>query len=372
MALWMIQGRVPVRFTVPMHSKDVECGEVECWLGLVVPPQIQNAVGELMQQHGRSFNGMWRLAACELPKIGLPVEEGRDPFECFSWDRPTGPARTYEDPGKEWDRKDFIDALYTRCLSEDRFKLEWYWTQFCQHALDWLINKERELDMGFCRIIPSPYRSDWLLTWTRRGMKPSKAFLDFDGTAGVCRRKLYVLERIAWGHAVRVAETFRLSCLGPDRYCQSIFDSMRRMRSAMIRLYGKFVMEAHHSRPRIFKGDGPGLHRLRETTWQKKGSFKRFKDNFWSSLRNRHQWNTDIRRGSAKAGGVPTLSDLLRRHENLRVPGRHLHHAGRNGRTIRVLVLPAAEGEASGDVLAVGQDGGRAGLAEGTERHGKP
>jgi len=161
---------------------------------------------------------------------------------------------------------EFLNALARRCeLSTEQTALLWKW--FCEQMLDWLINHELPVDLGFCKLHPSPYRVDWAERvyhmlkeepWkVPEDMFGSGSLLAVEGKdnlraslnrfghfeplpshgAWTVRRRIDLELSTNWFRQIRRVEEQRLMQLSYAGYADEIIRAIRRRRATSSRLY---------------------------------------------------------------------------------------------------------------------------------------
>lgn len=282
--LWILRGNEPVLWTVPFfllwEERDVEA---TLYCSIDMPPFMMDAANSVLLNCARPFNGMWRITKDALERIAYRVDPPVNAHLYLSWER----RREYQEPKhypeKTIDLNDFIDSLYQRGVGKSRDEVAYWWRQFCNHMLDWLVMKEKPVDLGFMKLHPTHYRQNWkpllLGRFPKFGIAIHKlvdpelkymlhkigfleALLGMDILA-MHHGRHYLYRNVeielgrTWLRSVRDVEVERRRRLGVFLYAQHSMDSVRRGLPTMLRLYRQWL--AHIARPSV--KDLPGGRR---------------------------------------------------------------------------------------------------------------
>lgn len=267
----MVRGRSPVLWTVPVYVKwDNE--EADVYHAVPLLSKQQTALEEMLRTVGRPYNGMHRLTRTALASIAEKVEPF-DPERFLSWERPRMAQAPEFHPEKRLERDEFLDALYQQGVGGSRDEVEFWWNTFCTHALDWMMNKEKPVDMYFVKLTNSPYRMNWKNALLSRHPKLGRALaycrdgkaevilhesgfyddavsldlLAMNPKSGYCYRHVEVEHQRLWWRTVKAVELKRLQTLGPGGYAQHFMDSIRRRLKSSVRIYRQWL--ANIARP---------------------------------------------------------------------------------------------------------------------------
>lgn len=270
--LWIIRGREPVNWTVPVYVtwQTQEWGILYFAVSLMV--KQQHCVEQVLRLAAEPYKAMWRIRRTHLEKIG-DLTTGGDPESYFSWERPRLAQQPEFSPERRKERDEFIDAIYQCGVGKSREEVEYWWNQFCKHSLDWLINKEKPVDMYFIRLHNSPYRANWRTALLGRfprlgallahvggvnrdfvahksGLTEQMLSLDLlamKRPENICYRMVEVEHRPSWWKNVLKVEKTRFERLGCAGYAAYFMESVRSRLGLTLHLYVEWL--AHVARP---------------------------------------------------------------------------------------------------------------------------
>lgn len=245
--LWIIKGRLPVLWTIPVYAQWESKCEASVFPAIALLRSQERALNYLLSTHARKVKGMWLMTTTALEEVGRLADPGTDPESVFSWERPRGVykpsywsrARLIGEPL----RKEFLDSLYQDGAGNSRDEVEHWWYIFCNYAFNWLINTEKPLDMYFVRLVPLPFRHEWvsILDSIHADKRQTEHFNDpymLGGSVGnVIRRTIDAELLPTWWKSVRRVERTRLSRLTSEQYAESVRASIMRAIPAARRLY---------------------------------------------------------------------------------------------------------------------------------------
>lgn len=225
-----------------------------------------DAVNSILGLHGERVGRDWWITEPSLRRIGEQTAGG-DPQVYFVWGarRPTDRKPTLELA----ERNEFIEELYKNGVGKSPEELNYYWREFCLHAANWLINKEKPVDMIFIRLLNCPYRANWKSILTQRFRRLGQVLSHRGGTArdyaleqsgfleellcpdllamnqkhGTCYRHVEVHHCKKWWKLARVAERDRMQQLGNERYAEYFMDSVRRFFKPAMALYTSWLAQ---------------------------------------------------------------------------------------------------------------------------------
>ena len=281
--MWVIEGRHPVLWTIPMMVKwgaDDEC-EMFYAVNHLLDKQ-KAALTELLKPLSRPFNGMWIISRSALKRIARQTPGG-DPECYFSWHLPRESDQPQHKPETRIERDEFLDSLFqSGATGLDRATLEFVWRQFCLHMGNWLINREKSIDFYFFTVHPMPYRSNWkdlmMKEFTRlfaahaisektakidvREMLLNPELLAMNENYGICYRRLEVEHKKTWWQSVIRSEKYKIKKLGPHEYASDFTGFCIRCIDRSKRLFFSFLSENNRPAPVDVPGDVAGTFRL--------------------------------------------------------------------------------------------------------------
>lgn len=256
---WLVRGSLPVLWTIPFRvTFEDEHSEAEMFAAVPLLKIQQKAVDWHMERvaHGRQVNGAWMVRRRELKLMAQHVLTECDPEELFSWER----KREYRYDPKlvdNRDRNEFLDTIFHLGIGKSREETEYLWKSFCNHALDWLINHEKPVDMYFAVLHPSVYRRNWCErihaeSWVpmkEEWLKVNQKFqqhlrggrLLAVTDEGTIKRYIEIELTENWTKAIKVVESTRLKRLNPVRYAELIAETIIKQLGISARIYAAYV-----------------------------------------------------------------------------------------------------------------------------------
>lgn len=260
--LWRIRGSKPVLWTIPFYVVWQHRVEGTSFPAVPLLRIQQQAMEDRLKAFGRKVNGQWMLTRSALRELGERVEAGTDPETCLSWESPRLSQNPKFHPERRQERDAFLDALYQQGVGSSRDEVEHWWYVFCQHALDWLINKELPIDMYFASLVPLPFRNEWLELAGNRAHETShhsntlnkKEFFYrwarsnalLAGSPGHMIRRKVELEMLPlWWKTMKRVEEVRKSRLDDREYAQSILESVTKAIPRAYQIFRHYSGQKH-------------------------------------------------------------------------------------------------------------------------------
>lgn len=258
--LWIVRGDRPVLWALPYRMEP--CGQgVRIWPAVPLREKEKSAATALLRPLGEPEGDDWLLTHFRLRKVAEKVPD-KEPEQYAIWHRP------HMRQVKHWARspgqagiEDFTDALFMAGVGETREEVATWWYHFRNHMLDWLINKEREVDLGFVKLHQSARRLNWLiqthfcgrrqtvpLTNQPKVLKNNQKFMDrVSGrsvvevrTNGTVRRFIDVEHGKEWEALTKRVETTRLKLLKPRPYAKHTLAGLARGADVAAKLFAVF------------------------------------------------------------------------------------------------------------------------------------
>lgn len=365
-SLFVVSGSRPCCWQLPLYGI-ARGDEVELWAAVPLLKIQRQVLNELLCLHGRPFNGMWRLSPYELGRVAETRADGTDPEELVVWGRrrsPPRPSKTEQDA--------FVDQLHLSGIGSHAECTLW-WNTICNAALDWLINKERPLDMGFIRLHNSPYRISWQDRISRRWSEHGRprdmhrdllnSSLFLTGDYGELVRHIDVEHTPTWWTTIKQVEVTRLALLKDD-YAGQILASIRGRLSTTIRILEAWAL--HHLAPSAAIGiDRPQCRPSFERAGRN-GRFDSERARTLSRAALAMRWKvwSGRRPRTKKVRRVRLLRAIQQFKSYLRDGRRHVDRP-RNSleQAVRVLVLSSGGDSHPQELLAGPGDPGREGMA---------
>lgn len=333
--LWMIRGSEPVLWTVPFYiTKDDRYPEFSMFCAIPLLPNQKKTVDALVSNHARPWNGMWRILPHELSAIGYATEGG-DPEEYFSWERKQ--SRYVDDAMRErrQDMDEFLDSVYQAGFGRSRTEVEAWWIIFCNHALDWMLNKNKPVDFSFIKLHPTYYRQNWQeclvhklwqlnfvvrtfyvpkmakRLWNEkvleRFLNPGLMAMD---ESGIFLRHVDIEHRRRWNSEMRKVETARKQHL-KDQYADYVKSEIRSRLKTAYKFFRLWAKNALESRAKSERRDGGGGHCLVPARSPMAGRYEWVETYSIPELRahyeRQQQKNRQPKTVPAKDGSVPAM-----------------------------------------------------------------
>jgi hypothetical protein len=248
------------------------------------------AVSDFLKLRGRMVDGKWCLPRHEFANVFEKGEVNRNPDEYVVW-TPHKKAQPKTEP---------IDLNYRISPEADAFIRELHentglvplhvlqQVYFCisRQAREWLINKEKPVDLGFAVLHSSPYRANWrsIITsqfpWLGAAIQnKSKAhverFLYESGFADalldplllaydknpkrgdVIYRGIDVELKKIWYKDIHRHEREKLK-LGRTAYLKNVTNTLKRRIQISLRLYTQWLAQIRRSSAKLVEGQYPG------------------------------------------------------------------------------------------------------------------
>lgn len=345
-SMWMVRGSNPVMWTIPYYVVEHEgIRERDMFSAIPLLAGQKKAADSVIAQVGRPFNGAWKITLEELESIAYPTDGG-DPEQYFSWQRRNAPDYTTPKTAeRRADLDEFIDSVYQTGIGNSRAEVGLWWEMFCNLGLDWMLNKNRALDLGFVKLHPSPYRRDWqrvlvykiwnvIYVLRRFYVRPkarkiwreilfdrfkSPMMWAFNGR--ICRRYIDIEHKAGWVNSMVAVETARQKQMGSD-YIPYVQASIQRRLKTSVRLFRLWAMDCLYPRGKSVKSrDRRSVKYVPVESpvgvlyeWVKPGAKHRLAD---GDLPFKARWRKPVPLHQ-KDGDLPGLSSLRQEAEDLR------------------------------------------------------
>lgn len=300
--IWLVAGREPVLYQFPLSVEFIN--RREAIVRPAVPMlRVQIAVlANLFIDHAVRTGDSWRMKWKSLCRFAYHSEHSCDPELLVVWER-TRANNFYISS----EMSEFISTLYLKGIGNSPEELNYFWVAFKHHILDWLINRERPVDLEFIKLHNSPYRIDWQQVvaydnfryYDTRYCSTRAAFemigrgtiqkasltslnlLAFDRDHKVCRRHIEVEHTEEWDMISLSVEKERLSRLGGHEYIREHFYSVKRVIKQSIAAYRRWVKNISHPSAAVAKNPADGSLMLAENPEHPVSYFKTFE---WSKV----------------------------------------------------------------------------------------
>lgn len=250
--LWVVTGTDPVVWSVPFWSDWDGLGtDIVCAMPLTkfqteaVARRLRMTVGPNVRRIEK------RMTMRELHAVGHKVQPLAHPEDHFVWERcrtaNLGPLVMK----RRADRDEFLAPMFLRGIGKSLDELEYWLNQFANQMVWHLLNKETPVDLYFCKLHASPYRSNWKMS--EKKMDPHHLMeikrLAWDGRA--CVRAIDLEYTRTWWALARRIERDRVKLLGKKAYAAEYMAFVERRIETSIRLQRAWMENYRRARPRI-------------------------------------------------------------------------------------------------------------------------
>lgn len=110
----------------------------------------------------------WYLDIRMLSQYASPERPGVEAEDCVRW----APPRYKEEIRLNFrDMEGFFESMASAGWFQNPKSAEIVFAAFCRHMMHWLTVRRKSIDLGFCRLVPLPFRANWkemLLSWQMR------------------------------------------------------------------------------------------------------------------------------------------------------------------------------------------------------------
>lgn len=252
--LWTVRGNRPRLWTIPVW---VEQKEKRARIFAAIPllaTQLRALHWRLTDQGAQREGDEWEISAKKLKLIAMasPVI---DPEYLLTWEHLRSADLPKRKRSISQDQHDFVDDMYLRGIGQSREVLRYWFVEFSNQMLDWLINHERPVDLGFCILHPSPYRLGWQHRiyegvknyGQKRGPRHKRAVGQLEKRYLIvdqgrhCRRTIEIEFPRTWWKIIDKVESERLELLGDYGYAANFMASVRRREAVSYRLYNQWM-----------------------------------------------------------------------------------------------------------------------------------
>lgn len=247
-------------------------------------------VDGFLESRGVKEKGRWLISVHELSNIGSP--SNKEPEALVVWNPEDERRKQAKVPTFEVRISEAADAFLTDFVQKSGMiqpqELRLLWRALEKHALDWMINRERPLDLGFVVLHPIPYRANWKqivlgwfpkfgLGWRRLSKAKRRLFLYESGIAeSLLNPDLFsfnqkedliywhidVQYKKPWWKNVLAHERKKRRLKGPSGYAKNVFDSCKRLLDRNLALFTDFHSQMARPSAKCFDGGVAGVIRL--------------------------------------------------------------------------------------------------------------
>lgn len=385
--LWTIRGGTPVAWTLPVWVKQGYWEKTELTPAMPIPLQAMHVafVDRMTEAGGKLDGNAWRIARKHLELIGQVMPGGTEPENCFSWERKRDQVKFIT----RMERNEFVDALYQKGVGNSRAECVFWWNQFCNHILDWLINEDRPVDMFFIRLLPCSIRTNWregIFHRLSRHMRAGRAktliaskdpriaeILAKPGMlaykrCGRVERHVELQHTDLWWKVIKRVDEERIRLVGVCQYAAEVLASQKRFIEPAMDIFRSWLRHGVAPPVQIRDGGSPGSRCF--VTYTRTGKLGRS-----PTVATERDAKAVLRAAGRSWDGAHRKKKLRMLH--LRRVRSRKTYMRRRRRDIRIadyekaraaglLVLPPIKKPAESELLAGGGNGGPPGVAAGT------
>ena len=171
-SLWVVTGNSPVAFALPVKVIDSNYRLLEVQPAVPMLKIQEHALSEIFSMSSkvgeRDGKIVWLITYYLLRRIASKVHDQTvDPEKLVVWSRELNDNRHHMVKKFATDRDDFLEFCYTMGLGNTITETYYFWGQFTKLMAEWIINRERVIDLGFANLRNCPFRHDWkvILSW---------------------------------------------------------------------------------------------------------------------------------------------------------------------------------------------------------------
>ena len=295
-SLWLVTGRNPVQFSIPVRVTDSNYRLLEVQTCTSLLKIQERVLSELLTQRSkvgeRDGKEVWLISESELSKVATrAAPDVQDPETLLMWGRFTYDSRPENVRGRTADRDEFLEFCHSMGLGESREWVYFTWNQFCKLMMEWMINREKPVDLGFAKLHNCPFREDWkaILTWAfpklgrghrvtvskKSDLMPklvknrqileamfSTDLLTMTRDENYCTRHVEIELKPEWYRVVEDVEKERLNRLGDHEYALYYLNSIKAGVSRWLAAYARWLLAVGRPSALCYPGDVPGRFRL--------------------------------------------------------------------------------------------------------------
>lgn len=295
--LWLVSGE---DWTIPVFVDPYEsAGEPRRKLFLVSPaivvlkPQLEALLGvikltALSEGHSNAWwfdQESFRPLATKAPGI--------TPKFYYKWNgkivepNPTIPQQADISDDLTPEAEKFLRFIAHSTAMFSMTQLRLFWRAVYQYGLEYLINEQKPIDWGFCRIQPLPFRHNWKEVMLAKHPKDTPLFV---GDEKECREairisgfeadlystelvaldarhhfvywKLELIQQKPWTQAVKAAEMIRRDAKGPAPYARYYIRQIKTRLPAIVDAYRAFIKEVSRPCGNVVEDGSSGAQRV--------------------------------------------------------------------------------------------------------------
>lgn len=202
----------------------VEWPETNDMAAITIHPEVpiirkhKEAVISRLKEYGYELDGKFWVLGYKLNQIARQ-SIGAEPEDLVEW---VSQPHLNSNTELSEEMREFIDSFCRLGWSSHPGKMKVMFAALCKHMLDWILVKNRVLDLGFAELSAPPYTADWKNQFIRRWVHRSEGNIKkmvrrIDGTsrkieeelvkpeyAGgmiggkICMRRIEVTHKMSW------------------------------------------------------------------------------------------------------------------------------------------------------------------------------
>ncbi len=248
------------------------------------------AISEFLKIRGRMVNGKWCLPRHEFADVFEKGETHRNPDEYVTW-TPSKKSQPKTEPidlnfkiSPEADA--FIRELHQQTGIVPFHVLQQVFYYISRQSREWLVNKEKSVDLGFAVLHPSPYRANWksILTsqfsWLggiiahKTGAQKERFFYESGFAEAMMSPLLLAYDKrklrgdvIYWGIDVELKPVWYKDVHAHERaklkagraaYFKNVNQTLKRRLQLSLRLYTQWLSQIRIPSAKLVEGQHPG------------------------------------------------------------------------------------------------------------------
>lgn len=287
--IWKLKS---LNWVIPLSVEfedQTDVAKVRIGGGIHLLPKMREEAESYLEWIGNKRGPHWWIPTVQLLKMAEPTDEAPEDVlrwnmpqkTDFKWRVPDGRSKKeIETNREEFENRELIfGAMVQAGFFNTPEEAEVKYNAFCKCMLDVLVNKQKFVDLGFCRLYPVPYRVNWkqiLLQKTvskiekkrRKGKRRYTALgevleeflnnqlLAYNQQSKVINWTLEVDPQDLWFKMVRTAELARKK-YRKHMYWLNLVETLKRLLPYSIHVYKKFLAQEKYPWVRIHGRDLP-------------------------------------------------------------------------------------------------------------------
>ena len=159
--LWLVTN---AEYTAPMYCVLGHYGDKLCWYttpAINMPQEVWLFMQMRMNQISfKKKHNQWLLTK-EMLEANLVKAKGITPAHYVRSNGKPLPKEPKEEDGNRSIDAQFVDYTCRKKGLVDRALAQRHWIAFCESAIDWLVEENKPINLGFCKLHAFPYRTNW-------------------------------------------------------------------------------------------------------------------------------------------------------------------------------------------------------------------